>query len=58
MFFSINHATCFFSKVFMNINVLFSYLHLIDLFLIRKFKRFKKRIRFKFKVIIRETLFK
>ena len=42
----------------MSINMLFSYFHSIDLFLIRKFERFKKRIRFELEVATREILFK
>ena len=50
--------TSFFSKTLININVLFFSFHYINLFLIKKFERFKKRMRFELEIAIRDILFK
>ena len=60
MYFLINFATCLFLTIFVNINTFFrnSFFIKLILILIEKFEKFKKRIRFKLEIAIRDALFK
>ena len=45
-------------KASVSINVIFRFFYKIDFFLIKKFERFKERVRFKLKVTIHNVLFR
>ena len=56
-FFQIRRVTSFFLKTLMNINVFIFFIILIFL-IIKKFEKFKERIRFELKIVIYNVLFK
>ena len=51
-FFSVNRATCLFLKTFININASFSFNHYFKPRLIKKFERFKERVKSEFEITI------
>ena len=53
-----SRAICLFLKTFVSINVCFLNLIIINISLIKKFERFKKRVRFKLEIVIRDVLIK
>ena len=53
----IKRVISFFLKTLMSINVFIFYFYFY-FFLIKKFEKFKKRVRFKLKVAVRDVLFK
>ena len=52
----IRRITSFLSKTLVNINVLF--FHYINSLLMKKFERFKKRVKFEFEIATHNALFK
>ena len=47
-------AIYLYSRTFININVFLK----VDFFVIKRLRKFKKRVKFKFEIVIRDVLFK
>ena len=54
----IRRVTFFSSKTLMNINASFFFIRYIKLLSIKKFERFKKRVKFELEIAARDVLFK
>ena len=55
----INRATCLRSKTCININIIYYIFRNVNfLFSVKRFEKFKKRIKFKLEIIIYDVIFK